>query len=179
MSGKGSSPGGGWALEQAPQGSGHGPKLLEFKKHSDNALRNMDWIMGGGGCVKPGVGLGDCCRSLSLRDILWFYITQECNTFQQQAGQLFLVWLSHLFICYQSRTGICWKTEAIRWISTTGKVVTSDSFCKPCTEHISGPTALFFFRVSRQLWLYPKVLQQICSSCCAKPNPSVYVSTHH
>lgn len=28
-------------MEQAPRGSGHGPKLLEFKKHLDNALRHM------------------------------------------------------------------------------------------------------------------------------------------
>ena len=26
-------------LKQAPEGHGHGPKLLEFKKHLDNALR--------------------------------------------------------------------------------------------------------------------------------------------
>ena len=47
MSGKGSSPGGGWALEQAPQGSGHGPKLLEFKKRLDNALSHTVWFLGG------------------------------------------------------------------------------------------------------------------------------------
>ena len=47
MSGKGSSPGGGWALEQAPQGSGHGPKLLEFKKHLDNALSHTVRFFGG------------------------------------------------------------------------------------------------------------------------------------
>ena len=38
--GKGSSTKGGHALEQAPYGSGHGPKLLEFKKHLDSALRH-------------------------------------------------------------------------------------------------------------------------------------------
>ena len=47
MSGKGSSPGGGWALEQAPQGSGHGPKLLEFMKRLDNALSHTVWFLGG------------------------------------------------------------------------------------------------------------------------------------
>jgi len=31
--GKGSSPEAGWALEQAPQCSDHGPKLLELKEH--------------------------------------------------------------------------------------------------------------------------------------------------
>ena len=40
MLGTGSTPEGGWALEQAPQGSGHGPKLLEFKESLDNALRH-------------------------------------------------------------------------------------------------------------------------------------------
>ena len=31
---------GGWPLEQAPQGSGHGIKLLEFKKSLDNVLKH-------------------------------------------------------------------------------------------------------------------------------------------
>lgn len=44
--GKGSSPEGGWALEQAPQGSGHSPKLPEFKECSNIALRLMVWILG-------------------------------------------------------------------------------------------------------------------------------------
>jgi len=39
--GKGYSPETVWALAQAPQGSGHCPKLLEFKKQLDNALRHM------------------------------------------------------------------------------------------------------------------------------------------
>jgi len=30
----------GYALEQVPQGSVHGPKLLEFKEHLGSALRN-------------------------------------------------------------------------------------------------------------------------------------------
>lgn len=47
--GKGSSPEGGWALEQAPQGSGHSPKLPEFQQHLDNALRPRVWILCG--CV--------------------------------------------------------------------------------------------------------------------------------
>ena len=37
--GKGSSPEGDWTQEQAAHSSGHGPKLLEFKKHLDNTLR--------------------------------------------------------------------------------------------------------------------------------------------
>jgi len=33
----------GWSgMEQAPQGSGHGLKLMELKKHLDNALRRRD-----------------------------------------------------------------------------------------------------------------------------------------
>ena len=35
------------ALEQASQGSGHSPNLLEFKKHLDNALRHRFCILGG------------------------------------------------------------------------------------------------------------------------------------
>lgn len=31
---------GGQALGQAPQGSGHGPRLLELKKNLDSALRH-------------------------------------------------------------------------------------------------------------------------------------------
>lgn len=37
---KGTSSKGGQALEQAPQDSGHTPKLLVFKEHSDNVLRH-------------------------------------------------------------------------------------------------------------------------------------------
>ena len=38
LSRKGSSPEGGQALAQAPQGSGHSLKLPQFKKHLDSAL---------------------------------------------------------------------------------------------------------------------------------------------
>jgi len=38
--GKGSSPEGGGALEQAAHGRGHGPKLLEFEEHLNTALRH-------------------------------------------------------------------------------------------------------------------------------------------
>lgn len=38
---------GGQALEQALQGSGHIPKLLEIKKHLFNALRQRVWTLGG------------------------------------------------------------------------------------------------------------------------------------
>jgi len=33
--------------EQAPQSSGQGPKLMEFKKHLNNALRHRVWTLGG------------------------------------------------------------------------------------------------------------------------------------
>lgn len=33
-------------LEQVPQGSAHGPKLLDLKKTLDNALRQRVWILG-------------------------------------------------------------------------------------------------------------------------------------
>ena len=32
-------------MEQAPQGSGQGLKLPEFKKSLDSALRNMAWFL--------------------------------------------------------------------------------------------------------------------------------------
>jgi len=38
---------GSWELEQSLQGSGHGPKLLEFKKHSEHALTDMIWDLSG------------------------------------------------------------------------------------------------------------------------------------
>ena len=41
MIGKGILPEGGWELEQAPQGSDRGPKLLEFREHLDSALIQM------------------------------------------------------------------------------------------------------------------------------------------
>jgi len=66
--GKGSSPEGGQALEQAAQGSGHSPKLPEFKKHLDSGLKyslNFGWSY-----VEPGVGLDDPCESLPTWDIL-------------------------------------------------------------------------------------------------------------
>ena len=53
--GKGSSPESDWAPEQAPQGSGHGPKLLEFKEHLNNA-QPYRLIFG--------------CRALPTQDIL-------------------------------------------------------------------------------------------------------------
>lgn len=56
-------PSNGWA----PQASGHGPKLPEFKKCLDNAFRHKVWILGGA-CVEPGVGL-DFCGPPPTRDI--------------------------------------------------------------------------------------------------------------
>ena len=56
-------------MEQAPQGSGHSPKLSEFKKRLDNSLRNMIWVLSD--CVwSPAVRLSDSCGSLPTRDIL-------------------------------------------------------------------------------------------------------------
>ena len=34
-------------MEQAPQGSEHGPKLIEFMKYLDSALRHRILILGG------------------------------------------------------------------------------------------------------------------------------------
>jgi len=38
--GKVSTPEGSGSMEDAPQGSGHGPKLLEFKEHLESTLRH-------------------------------------------------------------------------------------------------------------------------------------------
>jgi len=45
-------------MEQAPQGSGHIPKLPQFKKHLDNILRylNCVWF-----CADPWFRLSDPC----------------------------------------------------------------------------------------------------------------------
>lgn len=45
--GKGSSPESGKELEQAPNSSGHCPKLTEFWEHLDNALRHKVWLLCG------------------------------------------------------------------------------------------------------------------------------------
>lgn len=42
----GSSPESVGTLEQAPQGTGHGSKLLEFRRHMDNTLRWRVWVLG-------------------------------------------------------------------------------------------------------------------------------------
>lgn len=44
--GKGSSPEGDGALEQAAHGRRHGPKQLEFKKHLNTALRHIVSFLG-------------------------------------------------------------------------------------------------------------------------------------
>lgn len=58
-------------MEQAPQGIGHSSKLLEFKKHLDNALRHTVWFLGG---PEQSQKL-DACGSLPTWDIPWFYET--------------------------------------------------------------------------------------------------------
>lgn len=56
----------GWlGMDRAPQGSGHGCKLLDLKKHLDNALRYRGWILRGDRSCTP-------YGSLSTWDILWF-----------------------------------------------------------------------------------------------------------
>ena len=44
--GTASAPEGGWTPEQAAQGNGHSPRLLEFKEHLDSALRRGVWVWG-------------------------------------------------------------------------------------------------------------------------------------
>ena len=34
-------------MEWAPQGSGHGPRILEFEEHLGNARRHCAWILSG------------------------------------------------------------------------------------------------------------------------------------
>ena len=45
------------------------PSLMLFKKHLDNALRYMVWILGLS-CAGTGVGLNDPCRSPPTQDII-------------------------------------------------------------------------------------------------------------
>lgn len=58
-----------WALEKAPQGSGCGPRLPEFRECLDSAFRNMviAWSY-----VEARVGLSDPCGSVTAQNILWF-----------------------------------------------------------------------------------------------------------
>jgi len=60
------------ALEQAPQSSGCSPKLPEFKKHLDNALRHGVWISGGA-VQSWGLDSSILVRFLPTWDILWLY----------------------------------------------------------------------------------------------------------
>jgi len=55
-------------MEEAAQGSGHSPKLLELKKHLHNALRHKVSVLGGPGC--RWVGLDDPHGSLPAQDSL-------------------------------------------------------------------------------------------------------------
>jgi len=58
-----------WGLGKgsAPEGGGHGPELLEFKKHLDNTqTQGLNF----GPCVEAEVGLNDPCESLPVQDIL-------------------------------------------------------------------------------------------------------------
>lgn len=57
----------GQALTQAPQGSGYGPKLPEFKKNLDNVLRFVVLILCG---PVWRIGLDDHCGSAVDWDIL-------------------------------------------------------------------------------------------------------------
>ena len=67
------------------QGSGHGPKLPEFKNSLNNALRlNFEWS-----CVGPGVAPSDSRVSLLTQDFLWFYTAGGVNS---------LSWRSCIFI---------------------------------------------------------------------------------
>lgn len=79
VSGKGCSPEDGQALAQAPQGSGHGPRLSEFKEclHSI-CTQGLNF---GCSCVEPRVGLTDPCRSFPTQYIIWFYDPQACTRF--------------------------------------------------------------------------------------------------
>lgn len=67
--GKGSSLEDGWALEWAPQGSGHGPKLTEFNKCQEKSSQICHLIFGEC-CVEPRAGFDDPCKSLQNWDIL-------------------------------------------------------------------------------------------------------------
>jgi len=53
-------------MEQAAQGSGHSPELLELQEYLYRALRHRVWVLGWC-CMEPGVGLNDPCAFFQLR----------------------------------------------------------------------------------------------------------------
>jgi len=63
-------------MEQAAQGSGHGPKLLEFKEHLNRVLRHRVCILGGT-VWSQGLDMVDACGSLSIpsRPMLYDSVT--------------------------------------------------------------------------------------------------------
>lgn len=63
---KGSSSESGQTLERAPQGSGYGHKLPEFKKHLGSALVHEFWVS----CVEPGIELDGLCGTFPTQNIL-------------------------------------------------------------------------------------------------------------
>lgn len=59
-------------VERAPQRSNdYGPKLTEFEKHLDSALRHTVWFFGWS-YVELGVGFDDPSASIPTQDIQWF-----------------------------------------------------------------------------------------------------------
>jgi len=55
-------------MEQAPQGSGHGPELLELREGIGSILRQRDWVWWS--YVEQGSGLSDPCGSFPTQDVL-------------------------------------------------------------------------------------------------------------
>ena len=60
---------GGWALGQAPQGSGHSSEPAAVQETFGQCSQTNGLIFGWS-CVEPGVGLSDPCGSFTTQDIL-------------------------------------------------------------------------------------------------------------
>lgn len=89
---KASSPENVWALKQAPQGTGHGPKLMTsmsiWTTLSEMWSQFYDSMNFGWSCVDSGAGLGHPCQSLPTRDILSFHDSTSGSCLIQLVGNV-------------------------------------------------------------------------------------------
>ena len=69
---------GGWALTEAPQGSGHGPRLLEFKEHLNSARRN-GLIWGGPAWSQDSTVLAGPFQLEILYDAIMLSFSNNCR----------------------------------------------------------------------------------------------------
>lgn len=107
-------------MELAVQGTGHGPKLLEFKEHLDSLSDiGFEFYVSS---VEPGDGLNNLCVSLEFRLFYDSIVSITSNLFQfwdnvekaenkQKCKKVFCT--VHF---YQQKMGICIKQKSIIFI---------------------------------------------------------------